>query len=74
MSDRLERAVAALDPSVRAEMLRVITLPQPERAAEIGRRHSDPRTRNWAELLMDLEEDEFSRAAMIDLLRFAPHR
>jgi hypothetical protein len=72
--DRLERAVATLDQRIRAEMLRVITLPDHERAREIGELYQEHQTRAWAEVLMDLEESEFARVAVKDALRFARGR
>jgi hypothetical protein len=56
--DRLVRdAVATIPGPVADRLLEAIMAPPDERAALIGRLYSDPATRNFAELLIDLEED-----------------
>jgi hypothetical protein len=63
--DRLD----ALGPFARAELLRVLLLPDCDRAGTIGEYHQDPRTRNFAELLIDCEEDRTLRAVLFGMLR-----
>lgn len=56
--DRLLRQrLDALGPAARAELLHVLTLPDYDRAGRIGEFFQDPRTRDFAELLIDAEED-----------------
>ena len=68
--DRLQRAVAALTPQLRTWLLEVLLAPYDSRAPQIGEFFGRPDTRGLAEFLIDLETDGFSRAAMIDALRF----
>jgi hypothetical protein len=59
--DQLERRIRerldALGPAPRAELLHVLTLPDFERADRIGEFWGYPETREFGELLIDLEED-----------------
>ena len=59
--DQLERQLGerldALGPAPRAELLHVLMLPDFERADRIGEFHGNPKTRTFAELLIDCEED-----------------
>ena len=58
--DELERQPSerldALGPAPRAELLRVLTLPDFDRANRIGEFWGNPKTRTFAELLIDCEE------------------
>jgi hypothetical protein len=73
--DRLERRVQqrldALGPAPRAELLHVLTLPDFERADRIGEFWGNPKTRTFAELLIDCEEDRVLRAVIVGMLREA---
>lgn len=65
----LRERLDAFGPAPRAELLRVLMLPDFERAARIGEFHSNPNTRALAELLIDLEEDRAARALVVGMLR-----
>jgi hypothetical protein len=55
---------------VRAELLRILELPEAERASAIGDLHRSGIAPNLAELLIDLEEIEGVRAMVrVELLR-----
>lgn len=62
--DRLE----ALGPFARAELLRVLLLPDYDRAGTIGEYHQDARTRNFAELLIDAEEGQVHPGCLVGML------
>ena len=70
----LRQRLDALPPAARAEMLHVLTLPDYDRAGVIGEYFQDPGTRNFAELLIDAEEDPRVRAVLIPMLREAQRR
>jgi hypothetical protein len=55
--------------AARAELLRVLMLPDLERAERIGEFWSDPHSRTFAELLIDCEEDRTLRAMLVRMLR-----
>jgi hypothetical protein len=65
----LRQRLVALGPASRAELLRVLNLPDDERADLIGTLYARPRFRTMAELLIDLEENLPSRAIVIKELR-----
>ncbi len=67
----LQECLNAFGPAPRAELLRVLMLPEIERAARIGEFHSNPKTRAVAELLIDLEEERAARALVVGMLREA---
>jgi hypothetical protein len=52
-------------------LLRVLLLPDYECADVIGEYFQDPRTRNFAELLIDAEEEKYLRAVLVGMLREA---
>jgi len=56
-------------PTYRAELLRVLMLPDFERADRIGEFWSYPKSRAFAELLIDCEEDRTLRALLVGMLR-----
>ena len=59
----------ALGPAARAELLRVLTFPDFERADRIGEFWGYPESRAFAELLIDCEEDRVLRAVLVGMLR-----
>jgi hypothetical protein len=65
MRERLEQ----LGPAPRAELLHVLMLPDFERADRIGEFWGNPKTRAFAELLIDCEEDRTLRAVLVGMLR-----
>ena len=71
--EELERALRdrldALGPEARAVLLHVLKLPDLERVRSIGEFHGDPRTRTFAQLLVDLEESPQARAFVLGDLR-----
>jgi len=64
--EQLERALGerldALGPAPRAELLHVLMLPDFDRADRVGEFYRNPKTRTFAELLIDCEEDRTLRA------------
>jgi hypothetical protein len=59
----------ALGPAHRAELLHVLMLPDFERADRIGEFWGNLKTRTFAELLIDCEEDRVLRAVLVGMLR-----
>ena len=51
-----------------AELLHVLMLPDFERADAIGAYWGNPKTRTFAELLIDCEEDRTLRAGLVGML------
>ena len=66
---RLRARLDALGPAPRAELLHVLMLPDLERAERIGEFSSYPRSRTFAELLIDCEEDRTLKAVLIGMLQ-----
>jgi hypothetical protein len=65
LTERLD----AFPPAARAELLHVLMLPDFDRAGRIDDFWMNPRTRSFAELLIDLEEDRAARAVVVGMLR-----
>jgi hypothetical protein len=65
---RLQERLDAFPPAARAELLHVLRLPDFDRADAIGTYWGHPETREFGELLIDLEEDRAARAVVFGLL------
>ena len=65
----LRERLEALGPAPRAELLHVLRLPDFDRADAIGSYWGNPKTRTFAELLIDCEEDRTLRAVLVGMLR-----
>jgi hypothetical protein len=68
---RLQARLDALGPAPRAELLRVLMLPDLERADRIGEFWGYAESRAFAELLIDCEEDRTLRPVLVGVLREA---
>jgi hypothetical protein len=68
---RLRERLDALGPAPSAELLHVLMLPDFDRADAIGSYWGNPKTRTFAELLIDCEEDRILRAVLVGMLREA---
>jgi len=66
---QLRARLVALGPAPRAELLHVLMLPDFERADRIGEYWGNLKTRPFAELLIDCEEDRALRAVLVGMLR-----
>jgi hypothetical protein len=66
--DELRDLLMGLGPGVQRDLLRVLTSPSHVRADVIRQFYERPDKRGWAEALIDLEEDDFARAAVVDVL------
>jgi len=58
----------------RAELLHVLMLPDLDRVDRIDSYWGNPKTRTFAELLIDSEEDRTLRAVLVGMLREADDR
>jgi len=65
----IQQRLDAMPKAARAELLRVLMLPDFERADRIGESWSYPQSRAFAELLIDAEEDRIVRALLVGMLR-----
>ena len=70
MTTRPERIVRRIPPSVRADLLRVLTAPSHVRA-DVVRQFHERGDDGMVEVLADLEGDELLRAQVVLLLRGA---
>jgi hypothetical protein len=73
---QIERALAerlsAYPPRVRQVLLEVLEIrDDDERARRIGKLYADERSRSFAEVLIDLEEEPGARAVLVGMLREA---
>ena len=67
--DRTLRArLDAIGPEARAILLHVLKLPNLERVRSIEEFYGDPRTRTFAQLLVDIEESPHARAFVLSEL------
>jgi hypothetical protein len=64
-TDRLDE----IGPEARAILLHVLKLPDLERVRSIAEFHSDPRTRSFAQLLVDIEASPEARAFVLSELQ-----
>jgi hypothetical protein len=69
LDGRLRERLDALPPAARAELLHVLMLPDFERADRIGEFWGNPKSRAFADLLIDCEEDRTLRAVLVGMLR-----
>jgi len=68
LEERLQARLDPLGPAPRAELLHVLMLPDFDRADRIGEYWGNPKTRTFAELLIDCEEDRTLRAVLVGML------
>ena len=66
---KLQERLDATPKAARAELLRVLMLPDLERVERIGEFWANPKTRTFAELLIDCEEDRTLRAVLVGMLQ-----
>jgi hypothetical protein len=66
---RLRERLDSLGPAPRAELLHVLMLPDFDRADRIGEFWGYPESREFAELLIDCEEDRVLRAVLVGMFR-----
>jgi hypothetical protein len=74
LEEMLRERLSAFPPAARAELLHVLMLPDFGRAATMGEYWRHAKTRSFAELLIDLEEDRVARALVVGMLREVIHR
>jgi hypothetical protein len=68
LEETLRERLDALGPTPRPELRHVLIVRYLERAERIGEFWSYPKSRTFAELLIDLEEDKAARAVVFGLL------
>jgi hypothetical protein len=68
---RLQERLDALGSAPRAELLHVLMLPDFERADRIGEYWGNPKTRTFAELLIDCEGGPDPQGGAVGMLREA---
>ena len=61
----LRERLDAIGPEARAILLHVLKLPNLERVRSIEEFYGDPRTRTFAQLLVDIEESPHARAFVL---------
>jgi hypothetical protein len=66
---RLRAALRRFTAGARSDLLHALTSPPDVRADRIRRCFERPDTRDLGELLINLEEDDFVRAAVVEALR-----
>jgi hypothetical protein len=66
---RLRERLDALGPAPRAELLHVLMPPDFDRADRIGEFWGNPKTRTFAELLIDCEENRTLWVVLVGMLR-----
>ncbi len=64
----LRERLDAIGPEARAILLHVLKLPNLERVRSIEEFYGDPRTRTFAQLLVDIEESPHARAFVLSEL------
>lgn len=69
LEQRLRAAVDAFPAPVRAELLRILQLPEEERAQAIGELYRWGAVPKLAELLIDLEEERAAKALVLGATR-----
>jgi hypothetical protein len=69
IENELRLRLEALGPMSRRAVLRILSLPDNQRAERIGEFYVDPRLKSLAELLMDIELDEGVRVIVITELQ-----
>jgi hypothetical protein len=69
MEEALRQRLQAFPPAARAELLHILKLPDFDRVDAIGSYWGNPKTRAFAELLIDCEEDRTLRAVLVGMLR-----
>jgi hypothetical protein len=65
----IERILVSIGPWTRAELHRVLSLPDEERAVEIGALYANLDLRILADVLIDLETKPTAREVILALLR-----
>ena len=68
---QLRECLDAFGPTPRAELLHVLMLPDFDRADRIGEFLGYPKSRAFAELLIDCDEDRTLQAVLVGTLREA---